>query len=269
MSASTPRSGLFSGPIVDITNLAGTGDVVLVCEHAARFIPPEYDNLGLNSAALSSHIAWDPGALALAELVSEQLDAPLVAATLSRLLYDCNRAPDVPAAIPARSEVTDIPGNVGLSPTARLERIERIYLPFRAALAGLLDQRASRGQTTVLVTVHSFTPVFHGIRRTVQIGVLHDTDSRLADAFLLACQGDTQFTLRRNEPYSPADGVTHTLREHALPRGILNLMLEIRNDLIADHSGQRSLADWFTSRLRTALGNPALRPTDSSGFDRQ
>lgn len=267
MSSVPSRSSPFSGPIVALTNPAGAGPIVLVCEHAAPFIPPEFDGLGLEEAALASHIAWDVGALGVAEALSDRLDATLLSATVSRLVYDCNRAPDSDTAIPTRSEDTDIPGNRNLSDHERLTRVERFYLPFRTALTGLLDHRTDQRQPSVLVTIHSFTPIFHGRHRAVDIGILHDADTRLADPLLDACaaapcpDGRTvPLTVRRNEPYGPENGVTHTLREHALPRGLLNVMIEIRNDLIGDAPAQQRFGDWLAARLMTALAPLPVGP---------
>ena len=71
--------------VVTVTNRAGRGRVVLVCDHASNIIPERFDGLGLDEAARHSHIAWDPGALPVAQLLSRALDAPLIASGLSRL----------------------------------------------------------------------------------------------------------------------------------------------------------------------------------------
>jgi len=117
----------------------------------------------------------------------------------------------------------------------------------------LLDAR----DDPILVTVHSFNPVHSGRRRDVEIGVLHDADRRLADR-LLAATGEDRFDIRRNAPYGPADGVTHTLKRHALPRGLLNVMLEVRNDLIADATGQERIAGWLAARLDQAVAEAGV-----------
>ena len=228
--------------VVDVLNPDGRGPFVLVCEHAANTIPADLGSLGLGHDLLATHIAWDLGALAVAREIARLLDAPLVAARLSRLVYDCNRPPTAGDAIPELSEVHPIPGNVGLSPAARRERVERVYLPFRDALTACLEARAAGPQPPALLTVHSFTPVFKGIPRDLHLGVLHDADSRLADALLALAAADGDLVVRRNAPYGPADGVTHTLATHAVPRGLPNAMLEIRNDLIATAEDQRAMA---------------------------
>lgn len=249
---------------IEVRNASGSGPFLLVCEHASNFIPPEYGTLGLDADALESHIAWDPGALAVADEMARLLDAPLVAARVSRLVYDCNRPPDSPSAMPAESEIYRIPGNANLSAAARQARAEAVYFPFREALARTIDAHGARRGPPTIVTVHSFTPVWRGAARAVEVGILHDDDSGLADAMLRAAGDGNGLVVRRNEPYGPQDGVTHTLREHALPRGLANVMIEIRNDLIRTPDDARAmagrLAGWLiAARDGTGDGNARER----------
>lgn len=226
---------------------------VLVCEHAANHFPPRWGNLGLDAAAQRAHIAWDPGALGLARALSARLGATLVRATTSRLIYDLNRPPQAKGAMAARSEIYDIPGNIGLSPEERLDRTEALYLPFHAALHALLVRRLALGPAPVLVTIHSFTPVYHGAPRAVEFGIIHDADPGLARAVLEAARAQTTLDARLNEPYSAADEVTHTLALQATPLGLANVMLEVRNDLIADTPAQEAMADRLAPVLAAAL----------------
>lgn len=255
---------------VEVRNAAGSGPFLLVCEHASNFIPPDYGTLGLDRAALESHIAWDPGALAVADEMARLLDAPLVAARVSRLVYDCNRPPESPSAMPAESEVYRIPGNANLLAAARQARTQAVYVPFRETLARAIDSHDARCGPPAIVTVHSFTPVWRGAARAVEIGILHDDDAGLADAMLRAAGDGGGFLVRRNEPYGPQDGVTHTLREHALSRGLANVMIEIRNDLIRTPDDVRTmagrLAGWLVAaRAETDGGN--ARERDMPGKD--
>lgn len=233
-----------------LVNPAGASDIVLVCEHASRFIPPQFGDLGLTEAQRTSHIAWDPGALAVAEALSARFDAPLVRQTVSRLIYDCNRPPHAPDAIPVVSETHTIAGNKNLTAADRARRTALVYEPFRTALAALVKTYLKKARRPVLVTIHSFVPVFKGKRRAVEIGILHDSDARLADAMLMA---DAPFRVERNQPYGPDDGVTHTLKTHALPHGLFNVMLEIRSDLIADTAGIARVAAWLGDVIEAAL----------------
>jgi len=246
------EEGGSTGGGVVVENPSGSGPWVLVCEHAGKWIPPEFGDLGLAPELLTSHIAWDPGALAVARAVSRILDAPLVAQLTSRLIYDCNRPPVSDGAMPEVSEVHRVPGNAGLSPAQRDGRTRSVYFPFRDTVAASIDRQCAVAGDIAVVTVHSFTPVYKGLRRDVEVGILHDTDTRLADAMLAAAA--TDLVVRRNEPYGPADGVTHTLRTHALPRGLANVMIEVRNDLIADAGSQDAMAQRLARWLLAARG---------------
>jgi predicted N-formylglutamate amidohydrolase len=250
MAGAGPLLAGEDGPVV-LVNEMGRSAILLVVEHAGRRIPKALGTLGLPASELERHIAWDIGAEGLARSLSELLDAPLVLQRYSRLVYDCNRPPESPGAMPVISESTRIPGNENLSDAQRNARTEALYRPFHAAVAQLLEAR----EKPVLVTVHSFTPVYKGTPRTLDLGILHDDDARLADRLLQACESDADLAVRRNEPYGPQDGVTHTLQLHALPRGLANVMLEIRNDLIADETGQQRMANRLAPLLVQAVDN--------------
>jgi len=235
-----------------IENAAGSARIVLVCEHASNAIPELWGDLGLNAEQRQAHIAWDPGALGLARGLARALNAVLVHAPVSRLVYDCNRAPDRSGAMPARSEVFDIPGNVGLTSAERARRVAAVYTPFHAGLHGVIAGRIAAGQAPVLVTVHSFTPVYFGQRRSVEFGIIHDDDPGYALAVHHAAQG-TGLRVELNAPYTAADDVTHTLRLQATPYGLPHTMLELRNDLIADTAAEQAMADLLAPVLNMGL----------------
>ena len=242
------------GQAVGVENATAKGDVLLVCEHASATIPQKYGTLGLSADVLSSHAAWDPGALAVARLLSEKFDATLVYQRFSRLVYDCNRPPESPSAMPVKSEIYDIPGNFDLDEAERFARTSALYVPFHDRVSEIIAERQAAGRKVVVVTIHSFTPVYHGRFREVEIGILHDSDSRLADAMLAGAEG-ASLTVRRNDPYGPEDGVTHTLRLHALPDGLLNVMIEIRNDLITNEGEQATIAGFLHELMGKALSS--------------
>ena len=235
-----------------IENEAASGRIVLVCEHASNHIPAAWGDLGLTPDQRRAHIAWDPGALGLARGLSRRLDAVLVHATVSRLVYDCNRPPDMPGAMPPRSELHDIPGNAAISADERLHRTTAVYLPFHDALHGLISRRMARGLRPVIVTIHSFTPVYFGKPRSVEFGIIHDADPAYAHAVLAAAK-TTRLRAELNQPYSAADGVTHTLRVVATPYGLPNVMLEVRNDLIADAKAAAAMAETLAPVLNMGL----------------
>jgi len=235
---------------VTVEGADAPGSVVIVCEHASNAFPAAWGDLGLTEAQRQAHIAWDPGALGLARGLAQRLDATLVHAPASRLICDLNRPPHAPSAMPARSEVHDIPGNRDLTAEVRLARIRALHIPFHAAIAALIAERLAGGTVPVLLTVHSFTPIFHSARRSVEFGVIHDFDPSLARAITARPIG---LETRLNEPYSAADGVTHMLARHATPYGLPHAMLEIRNDLIADDAAQEGMAARLAPVLAEAI----------------
>lgn len=244
---------------VEIERPEALGRFIFVCEHASNALPDPWGDLGLAPEARAAHIAWDPGALGLARGLAAACDGVLVHATASRLIYDLNRPPQAPGAMPARSEVYDIPGNGAITPADRLARTEALYLPFHDALGGLIARRLALGLAPVLVTVHSFTPVWFGKPRAVELGVIHDADPRLAQALVTAAAGALTLDTRLNEPYSAADGVTHTLARHATPMALPNVMIELRNDLIATPAQQADIAARLAPCLIAALARAEPR----------
>ena len=222
-------------------------DILIVCEHASNYIPTVYDNLGLDSEVLNLHVAWDIGALELAKRLSDKLESRLLYATVSRLVYDLNRPPQSADAMPEQSEIFQIPGNKNLTDEEKQVRVKACYKPFHKALAKELEEART------LITIHSFTPVYKGQKRQTDIGILHDADDRLADQMLKQAEVCKDYIIKRNEPYSVEDGVTHTLAKHAIPKGKPNVMIEVRNDLIVSQEGQDKICTMLCGWLESAL----------------
>ena len=245
---------------VRVTRRGGGSPFVLVCDHASNWLPASYGTLGLDAADMTRHIAWDPGAQPVAAAMAEALDAPLVESGVSRLLIDCNRPLDAHDLIPAVSEIFEIPANAGLSADERERRIALSWTPFHDAIEAVVEERLTRGRPSVLVSIHSFTPVYRGQSRPWEIGIIHDDDRRVADPLVAALSAVPGLTVGVNEPYSPADRVYFTLERHARSRGLPCAMIEIRNDEIADAAGQRKWADLLGgmfSRLEPLLSDAA------------
>lgn len=249
----SPVLSQIEGPAARVLNPRGATAALLVCEHASRFIPAALSGLGLDAAAACSHAAWDIGAMDLSVELMGALDAPLVYSRVSRLVYDCNRPPHRADAMPAQSEVFAIPGNTDLSEADRNQRARDVYHPFRQLLSDTLETRPG---PTVLITIHSFTPVYQGNTRDVELGILHDSDDRAAQLLLRAAEG-SGLRAALNEPYSATDGVTHTLREHAIARGLPNVMIEVKNDLIDTPAGVNRLAGLLAPMLAATINELA------------
>jgi predicted N-formylglutamate amidohydrolase len=238
-------------PLIAV-NAEGRSPYVLICEHASRHLPKRLGTLGLPEPELHRHIAWDIGAENVARLLSRLIDAPLLMQRYSRLAYDCNRPPESPDAIPEVSELTPIPGNRKLAPDDRLARIREIYRPFHDGVSALLDRRAAQGLTSLVVSIHSFTPVYKGKPRSVELGILHDRDATLSSKLI---KSFPNIDARLNEPYGPKDGVLHSLNVHGFARGLQHAMIEIRNDLVDTDRRQ----DEWAQRLSVPLIQAATK----------
>jgi predicted N-formylglutamate amidohydrolase len=227
---------------VRITNRNGRSPIVLICDHASNFIPKRFGDLGLGKRELESHIAWDPGALPVARRLAKALDATLIESRFSRLLVDCNRPLDAPDLICQVSEATAVPGNADLSLQDRQARVALSWQPFHEAVEQLIKDRLLQDRETTLVSIHSFTPVYKGVKRPWHIGILHDEDRSIADPMIAALKTSDSIVIGDNEPYSPADRVYFTLERHGRSRGLCCAMIEIRNDEIGDEAGQERWA---------------------------
>jgi predicted N-formylglutamate amidohydrolase len=229
-------------PPVRVLRPDGRSGFVLTADHAGRAIPRRLGTLGLTDRDLARHIAWDIGIAGVTERLSEALDAPAILQTYSRLVIDCNRQPGLDSSIPALSELTPIPGNENLSPDEREARRREIFLPYHRGVEALLERRRTDGRRTVLVAMHSFTPVFKGVARAVEIGILYNRGVRLAHIMLDLLRREGDLNVGDNQPYAVGDLSDYTVPVHGEKRGLPHVEIEIRQDLIADPAGQAAWA---------------------------
>lgn len=231
-------------------NASGRSPFLLTCDHYGRAIPRRLGDLGLPASELRRHIAWDIGIAGVAEALSKHLDAHLIAQRYSRLVIDCNRPPDAPSSIPRFSEATTIPANEGLAREAAEARRRQIFDPYHRRIREAIDRRLRDGVPTLLVSLHSFTPVYAGVARPWHIGTLYQRDTKLAPLLLKLLRAEADLVVGDNEPYAVSDETDYTVPIHGEARGLMNTGIEIRQDLIAEHVGQRQWAD----RLARILG---------------
>jgi predicted N-formylglutamate amidohydrolase len=225
----------------------------LAVDHAGAIIPRQLGTLGLPESELQRHIAWDIGILGVTRRLSEALDATLVAQLYSRLVIDCNRDPAAATSICELSEVTSIPGNHGLSERQRLARREALFRPYHERISTLLDERAARGLETVLVSMHSFTPVFKGAVRPWHVAVLYNRDARLGRILLDLLRAEGNLVIGDNEPYAVSDTTDYTIPVHGERRSLPHVEIEIRQDLISVVDGQEAWALRLARILPVAL----------------
>ena len=237
---------------VTLENESGDSVFFLTCEHAGRAFPRRLGGLGLPEAETLRHIAWDIGIGAVGRELSLLLNAAVILQTYSRLVIDCNRDPKVPSSIPEISEATEIPGNRSLDEAERAARVDAIFRPYHDAIAAALDRRAAADRASVLVALHSFTPVFKGVSRPWHVAVLFNRDPRLAHALAELLRADGSLMVGENEPYRVSDLTDYTVPVHGERRGLPHVEIEIRQDLITDPSGQREWAERLARLLPAA-----------------
>ncbi|MGB6400818.1 MAG: N-formylglutamate amidohydrolase [Bradyrhizobium sp.] len=244
-------------------NAAGRSPFLLICDHYGRLIPRALGDLGLAESELTRHIAWDIGIAGVAEALSKQLDAHLIAQNYSRLVIDCNRPPHAASSIPRISEATTIPGNEGLTGEAAAIRRREIFDPYHRHIDAIIDQRLRDQRPTALVALHSFTPVYAGIARPWHIGTLYHRDTRLPPLLLKLLRAEPDLVVGDNEPYAVSDETDYTIPLHGEARGLISTGIEIRQDLISDQAGQQQWAE----RLACIFGaiEERLYPGVSSG----
>jgi len=240
-------------PPFRIERETGSSPFLLICDHAGRRIPRCLNSLGVAESELERHIAWDIGAGALAVKLSTLLDAFAILQTYSRLVIDCNRPIGSPGSIVSLSEHTPIPGNIVISANEADRRAQAIFWPYHHRIRRELDARLATLRPTVLVSVHSFTPVFKSNTRSMHAGILYQRDPRLPHRLLGILRRDSNLIVGDNEPYSVSDLTDYAIPEYGERRGLPHVELEIRQDLIAEDAGQ---AVW-AQRIATALQEAA------------
>lgn len=228
---------------IRFVNIRGGSPFLLTSDHYGRILPRALGDLGVAESELTRHIAWDIGIGGVAERMARMLDAHLIAQRYSRLVIDCNRSPGVASSIPVISEATAIPRNEAISEGERAARRREIFEPYHRRIDAAIDRRLHDKRPTVLVSLHSFTPVYAGIARPWHIGALYNRDTVLPQLLLKRLRGEGDLVVGDNEPYAVSDLSDYTIPVHGEARGLVNTGIEIRQDLIADQSGQQQWAE--------------------------
>jgi predicted N-formylglutamate amidohydrolase len=233
--------------------LDGRSCCLIVCDHAGSLLPRALGTLGLSPVELRSHIAWDIGAAGVAGKLSDAIDGALITQRYSRLVIDCNRPPGSSTSIVAESELTPVPGNRQVGAAEAEARAQAIFWPYHRRIGDALDARARDGRATILVAIHSFTPVYKGVSRPWHAGILYNRDARLARFMLDRLRREEGLAIGENEPYAVSDESDYTIPIHGEKRGLPHVELEIRQDLLATDAGQ---AEW-AARLAPLLAGAA------------
>jgi predicted N-formylglutamate amidohydrolase len=251
-------------PPFEILNAGGAGPWVIICDHASNRVPRALGTLGLTDAERARHIGWDIGAASVTRGLAARLDAWAILQNYSRLVIDCNRKPGVESSIIARSENTDVPGNIGIVDAERELRRQAIFDPYHAQIAAMLDARQAAGRRTLIVSMHSFTPIYDGKYRPMQAAVLYHRDPRLSRALFHLLEAEPGLVVGDNEPYHVSDETDYGVPVHAEGRGLPHVEIEVRQDLIEDAAGQAEWVERFARLLPLAAGDLGLLPGEAA-----
>jgi predicted N-formylglutamate amidohydrolase len=236
-------------PPFTVDNPGGGSPLLIVADHAGKHFPGRLKQLGVSDTECERHIAWDIGIAAVSRLIGQALGAVVIRQNYSRLVIDCNRKPGSDTSIAELSELTTVPGNIGLSERDKLARVREIFQPYHRRITNELDRRREAARPTALISLHSFTPVFKTETRPWHVGVLYNRDRRFAQILMELLHREDGLVVGDNEPYSVTDASDYTIPVHGEQRGLHHVALEIRQDLIMEEAGQRTWAALFARLL--------------------
>ena len=243
---------------VTVYNERGSSPLLIVSDHAGNSIPRCLGRLGVPESEIERHVGWDIGIAGVCRVLANALDATLIMQNYSRLVIDCNRPLGSDASIPEISELTPIPGNVGLSAGEKNTRVREIFQPYHDRIDIQLTCGKVR-QPRALIAMHSFTPAFGGVIRPWHAGVLYNRDARLARLLMPLLKSENNFVIGENEPYDVSDESDYTIPVHGERGGLHHVGIEIRQDLILGVEGQQ---EWG-SRLARLLSRAYQQATST------
>lgn len=229
---------------VETWGTPSAGGMLFTCEHASNRVPSPWRLRPADRRLLATHWGYDLGARPLTLELARLARGGAVLTRFSRLLVDPNRDPADPTAVlrecddgaPSFNRSLDVPA-----------RVARFHAPFHAAV----DHAVRRRRPRFLCSIHTFTPVFRGRARPMEVGVLFDRHDDLAEGLLRAL-ADEGLRAEANAPYSGKDGLIYSAQRHGGGHGVPYLELEIRQDLVATDRAARRLARRLWSALRRA-----------------
>lgn len=223
-----------------------SGGLAFTCEHASNRVPRPWRPRPSDRALLAMHWGYDIGAATVTRDLVRRSRGWGMLSRYSRLLCDPNRAPDDATLVLRHTDEGSPTFNRVPDPEARVER-------FHAPFHGALDEAMRMAPPRLLVSVHSFTPVFRGNARTMEAGVLFDQHDAIA-ARLVRTMNDAGLRTEPNAPYSGKDGLIYSANRHGTTHGVPYLEIELRQDLLASREGALRVA----GRVWKALGAAGL-----------
>ncbi|NCT57827.1 MAG: N-formylglutamate amidohydrolase [Legionella sp.] len=225
--------------------------LIISCEHASSAIPSDYQHLFKHAGHdLITHKAIDFGAKHLAEALRDAFQCPCVLAETSRLLIDFNRS------LTNRHCFSDYTSK--LNAEQKKSVIDTYYKPYRTDVETHIHEAIQKKQRVLHLSVHSFTPIFEGVVRNADVGLLYDPrrthEKSLAEAWKKHLVGDDGlYRVRMNYPYrGSSDGFTSALRKQYDDEHYIGLELEVNQRLVMVHPDPESLVQ-ITARVIQSL----------------
>jgi len=231
--------------------------VLLLCDHASSYIPDIYNNLNISDEQLGRHIVYDIGVKGITVNLADLLKSNAILSNFSRLLIDPNRALNDPTLIMKISDNYIIPGNLNIDNNECLARINNFYKPYHESIKKKIDELLSKNLTPLIISLHSFTPMFRGIERPWHISILWDKDTRFSNPLIDLLESEDKYVVGKNEPYS-GSLKGDTLYKHASLNGIPHVLIEIRQDLIINDADQYKWASYLNKIISRLLNLDSL-----------
>jgi predicted N-formylglutamate amidohydrolase len=232
--------------------------IIILCDHASNYIPKKYKNLGLKPLDVNKHIGWDIGALKVAKNVSKNINCSLIHSSFSRLLLDCNRSLKSKGAFLKKSEDIIIPGNKNISKKEKLLRAKKYYFPYHDQINKLINKKLNDKIVPILVSIHSFTPIYLGKSRPWHIGLLQRKDQRLSSIFAKEIKKNKKIILGINEPYKLDLAGDFTIPFFSESYGLPHVLIEIRQDLLLKNKSINFWSNLIFNILNKNFNNDKL-----------
>ena len=239
--------------------------LLLICDHAANYVPPVLKKLGLSNKQLEQHIGWDIGAANVTLEIAKKMDSRAILCGTSRLVIDMNRSPYDNDLIPMQSDGVIIPGNQNLSTEKREKRIKQYFWPYHNAIRDSIENLATivalENRLPLVLSIHTFTPSMSTEKenaRPWEIGVLWNHDTRISKPLIRYLRNhQSKHLVGNNKPYSGKQ-FYYTLDSHAGRHGIPHCAIEIRQDLVGDMEGINYWAEIVSDTLQRIMKLPRI-----------
>ena len=225
--------------------------IIFICDHASNKIPKKYENLGLQTENILSHIAWDIGAKLISLKLAKEMKACCFLSNFSRLIIDPNRELKDKDLIARNSFGVNIPGNKKISNIEKVQRLKSFHNKYHEGLSSIIEKKKLIKRELVLFSIHSFTKKSLFFDRPNEIGLLWNKDMSIAIP-LYKELNKLNINVGNNFPY-PGFYFNYTLDRHSLNGEIKNLSIEIRNDLICNRKGINKWGSILIRSLKTIL----------------